>query len=90
MKLIKFFLPFAALLLLNACSSEMQKAEQLYQQSNNIHLEAGVALSDPLGEAIELLEGYLSRNHDEPKATLLLWRCYLQAGHPERKRCTTT
>lgn len=82
MKLIKFFLPFSALLLLNACSSELQKAGQLYQQSNNIHLEAGSALSDPLGEAIELLEGYLSRNHDEPRATLLLWRCYLKAGHP--------
>ncbi|MDZ7363091.1 MAG: HEAT repeat domain-containing protein [candidate division KSB1 bacterium] len=82
MKWPKLFLLLSAVCLLCACSSDLQKAEALYQQSQALHLRTTSTLADPLSEAIQLLEGYLARNADEPAATLLLWRCYLQAGHP--------
>jgi HEAT repeat protein len=76
------FLPLLMAFLFCACSSEVRKAEDLYQQSQTLHLKTAAALTDPLSEAIQLLEGYLARHPDEPRATLLLWQCYLQAGHP--------
>lgn len=82
MKWPKLFLPIGAVCFFCACSNDLQKAEALYQQSQALHLKTTSTLADPLGEAIQLLEGYLARNADEPVATLLLWRCYLQAGHP--------
>jgi len=81
MKLLRFGLGIFVVLGISACSGDFQKAEKLYQKSQPQLQQAGM-LADPLGEAIEILEDYLSRNPDEPRATLLLWRCYLQAGHP--------
>ncbi len=81
MKAIKFFL-VPALLLLSACGGDLRKAEKLYQRAQDIHREDAAPLTDPLGEAIQILEGHLSRNQDDPAGTLLLWRCYLQVGHP--------
>jgi hypothetical protein len=78
----KLFLLLAVLPLWCACDSDLRKAEALYQRAQNIHHEEAATTTDPLGEAIQLLEGYLSRHHDDPAGTLLLWRCYLQAGHP--------
>jgi HEAT repeat protein len=82
MKAIKFFLVLTVLPLLCACNDDLRKAEELYRRAKNIHRDDAATRADPLGEAIQILEGYLSRNHDDPAGTLLLWRCYLQAGHP--------
>jgi HEAT repeat protein len=82
MKTIKLVFLLATLSLLYACDGDLRKAEALYQRAQNIHHEEAATITDPLGEAIQLLEGYLSRHHDDPAGTLLLWRCYLQAGHP--------
>jgi HEAT repeat protein len=82
MQFLKFFLILTTAFFLAACDSELREAEKLYQQSQSLHLKTASTLTDPLGEAIRILEGYLARNPDEPRATLLLWRCYLQAGHP--------
>jgi HEAT repeat protein len=91
MKLIKIFSSFiAAALVLTACGNEFQKAKELYQQSQTLPLKNASTLTDPLGEAIRILESYLARNPDEPAATLLLWRCYLQAGHPRAKAMCET
>jgi HEAT repeat protein len=78
----KFFFILTTVFFLAACDSELRKAETLYQQSQSLHLKEASTFTDPLGEAIRILESYLARNPDEPRATLLLWRCYLQAGHP--------
>lgn len=69
-------------LLLNACGGDLRRAEKLYLQAQTVNPEVNNAFADPLGEAIGILESYLSRNHDEPAGTLLLWRCYLRAAHP--------
>jgi HEAT repeat protein len=82
MKTIKRILWLAGLPLLFACGGDLRKAEELYQRAQNIHRDEIVTRTDPLGEAIQILEGHLSRNHDDPAGTLLLWRCYLLAGHP--------
>jgi len=82
MKLTRFFLFLAAVFLFGACSADWREAETLYRQAQNLNLKTASALTDPLGEAIEILEGHLARHADDPAATLLLWRCYLQAGHP--------
>lgn len=79
------FLLFGIMLVLCACDSELQQAEKLYRQSQTLPLKNAETLADPLGEAIKILEGYSARNPDDPRATLLLWRCYLQAGHPRAK-----
>ena len=83
MNLIKnSFSVLAAALILNACGNDFRKAKELYRQSQTLPLQTAGTLTDPLGEAIRILETYLARNPDAPAATLLLWRCYLQAGHP--------
>ncbi len=82
MKTLKLFLLLASLPILLACGSDLRKAEELYLRAQNIHRDETATSTDPLGEAIQILESYLSRNHDDPAGTLLLWRCYLLAGHP--------
>jgi len=85
MKLIKIFLLFSGLLFFCACNGDFQKAKELYRQAQSLPSNNAEALTDPLGEAIQILENYLARNPDHPGATLLLWRCYLQTGHPRAK-----
>lgn len=71
------------LLLLSACGdSDYDEAKQLYERSRESDPSVTVEFADPLGRAIELLEGFLSRNHEDPAATLLLWRCYSRTGNP--------
>jgi len=82
MKLIKNFLLFSGLLCCCAGDSDFRQAKELYRQSQTLEISSAAALRDPLGEAIQILENYLARNPDHPAATLLLWRCYLQTGHP--------
>lgn len=82
MRLIKLFLANIFIMLLCGCGNDLRRAEELYLQSQTATLEASNTLDDPLGEAIGILESHLSRNHDDPAGTLLLWRCYLRAGHP--------
>lgn len=82
MKPIKLFLLLAALLACSACEGDLQKAKTLYRQSQTVEIKTTAPLADPLGEAIALLESYLARNPDHGTATLLLWRCYIQTGHP--------
>ncbi len=72
-----------SVLLAAGCSdSEYHRAEDLYGQSRNGRQPAAQEYSEPISQAIQLLEGFLARNHDEPRGTLLLWRCYLRAGNP--------
>lgn len=82
MKVIKIFLLFIGMLYCSACDGDLQKAKTLYRQSQTVELKTSVPLADPLGEAIATLENYLARNPDNASATLLLWRCYVQTGHP--------
>jgi len=82
MKLIKNFLLVSGLFFCFACDDDFRRAKELYRQSQASPIETADTLSDPLGEAIPILENYLARNPDHPGATLLLWRCYLQTGHP--------
>lgn len=82
MKVIKISLLLAGMLLCSACDGDLQKAKTLYRQAQTVELETTALLADPLGEAIVTLENYLARNPDNATATLLLWRCYVQTGHP--------
>lgn len=69
-----------------ACGdSDYDRAEALYNLSRNGQQPAPQEFSEPLSQAIQLLENFLARNHDEPRGTLLLWRCYLRAGHPRAR-----
>ncbi|MGH7492484.1 MAG: HEAT repeat domain-containing protein [bacterium] len=66
-----------------ACGhSDYDRAEVLYKHSRNGKPPAPQEYSEPISQAIQLLESFLARNHDEPRGTLLLWRCYLRAGNP--------
>ena len=66
-----------------ACgNSEYKQAESLYQKARNGKPASPREYSEPLSQAIQLLEGFLARNHDDAHGTLLLWRCYLRAGNP--------
>jgi len=82
MKVIKIFPLLAGMLYCSACDGDLQKAKTLYRQSQTVELKTTAPLTDPLGEAIATLENYLARNPENAKATLLLWRCYVQTGHP--------
>ncbi|MDZ7268594.1 MAG: HEAT repeat domain-containing protein [candidate division KSB1 bacterium] len=71
------------LLALAACSDDpYEEASQLYRQARHFDPSIAAEFADPLGRAITLLEGFLSRNPDDPRATLLLWRCYSRTGNP--------
>ena len=71
-------------LLAVACgNSDYDRAEALYNESRNGQpASPQQEYLEPISQAIQLLEGFLARNHDDPRGTLLLWRCYLRAGHP--------
>ncbi len=69
-------------LLAAACGdTDYDRAAVLYDQSRNGQA-AQQGYSEPISQAIQLLENFLARNHDDPHGTLLLWRCYLRAGNP--------
>lgn len=83
MLVIRRLLFLSTLLLFSACgNSDYDEAKQLYERSRESDSSVTAEFADPLGRAIELLEGFLSRNHEDPAATLLLWRCYSRTGNP--------
>lgn len=83
MDFLRRCLPPMILLVLAACSDgPYEEASQLYQRSRQSQPSVTAEFADPLGRAITLLEGFLSRNPDDPRATLLLWRCYSRTGNP--------
>lgn len=70
-------------LLSSGCgNSDYDQAAALYQKSRSGRAQAQEEFYEPISQAIQLLEGFLARNHDDPRGTLLLWRCYLRAGNP--------
>ena len=73
----------ALLLSLAACGkNDYDLAKELYLSSSDNTPPSANELAEPLSQAILLLENFLSRNHEDPRGTLLLWRCYLRAGNP--------
>jgi HEAT repeat protein len=82
------FMKTRALLLLvlsafAACGrNEYEQARALYAGSRTNVPSAQQGYSEPLSQATALLESFLSRNHEHPRAMLLLWRCYLRTGNP--------
>ncbi len=66
-----------------ACGSdEYDKAHDLYSGSRTNVPSEQQGYSEPLSQATVLLEAFLSHNHEDPAAMLLLWRCYLRTGNP--------
>ncbi len=68
---------------LTACGNDdYEKARALYAGSRTNVPSEQQGYSEPLGQATALLENFLSHNHEDPRAMLLLWRCYLRTGNP--------
>lgn len=79
----KSFSLFFMLALCIACGSDdYEKAQALYTGSRTNVPSEQQGYSEPLSQAVALLENFLSHNHEHPRAMLLLWRCYLRTGNP--------
>ena len=78
----RFLFFLLAALLFSCGSDEYEKAQELYFGSRTNVPSEQQGYSEPLSQATALLENFLSRNHEHPRAMLLLWRCYLRTGNP--------